>query len=66
MSILRVLLSVGVVGIVAGCVVEERTVARPVRPCAGGVWIGGHYGPRGHWHEGHWRCPEVVEVVEVD
>jgi hypothetical protein len=52
---------------VAGCVVEERTVVeRPRRPCPAGEWIGGHYGPRGRWHPGHWRCPGVIEVVEVD
>ena len=50
-----------------GCVVEERTYARPVRPaCPGGIWIQGHYGRYGRWHPGHWRCPGVVEVVEVE
>jgi hypothetical protein len=49
----------------SGCVVEERSsVRRP--PCPGGWWVDGHYGPRGRWHPGHWRCPGVVEVVEVD
>ncbi len=38
---------------------------RPHR-CAGGFWVEGHRGPRGRWHEGHWRCPGVVEVVEVE
>ncbi len=47
----------------AGCVVRERTYARtayppPPPPCAGGVWVDGHHGPYGHWHPGHWRCPE--------
>jgi hypothetical protein len=51
--------------ILSGCVIEERPVARP-RGCVGGEWIRGHYGPRGAWHRGHWRCPGVVEVVEVD
>jgi hypothetical protein len=48
----------------SGCVVE----ARPAPPgrCPGGVWVAGHYGPHGRWHPGHWRCPGVVEVVEVD
>jgi hypothetical protein len=51
----------------SGCVVEERPVmVRPAPPCPGAMWIGGHYGPRGRWHPGHWRCPGVVEVVEVD
>jgi hypothetical protein len=45
-----------------GCVVRE--VRGPA--CAGGVWIAGHYGPRGRWHPGHWRCAGVVEVVEAD
>ncbi len=47
-----------------GCVVHEH--ARVVRPsgCPGGVWVEGHYGPHGAWHEAHWRCPGVVEVVE--
>ncbi|HVZ75120.1 MAG TPA: hypothetical protein VHJ20_22210 [Polyangia bacterium] len=51
----------------SGCLVRERTVAvAPGGPaCRGGVWIEGHYGPRGRWHRGHWRCPGVVEEVEV-
>jgi hypothetical protein len=66
MSVLRVaLLSCLTSMVLLGCVVEERPVRHP-RPCAGGVWVAGHYGPRGHWHPGHWRCPGVVEVVEVD
>ena len=40
--------------------VEER------HHCDGGVWIEGHRGPHGRWHDGHWRCPGVVEEVEVD
>jgi hypothetical protein len=48
-----------------GCVEREVVVERP-RACAGGVWIPRHRGPRGYWHPGHWRCPGVVEVVEVD
>jgi hypothetical protein len=48
-----------------GCVVHERAaVVRPASSCAGGVWVEGHYGPHGAWHEGHWRCPGVIEVVE--
>jgi len=48
-----------------GCVVEDRGY-RPEPRCRGAVWVDGHYGPRGAWHAGHWRCPGVVEVVEVD
>jgi hypothetical protein len=50
-----------------GCVVEERPYYAHSGPpaCAGGRWIPGHYGPYGAWHRGHWRCPGVVEVVEV-
>jgi hypothetical protein len=45
-----------------GCVVHERVaVVRPAPPpCPGGVWIGGHYGPYGYWHPGHWQCPVVL------
>ena len=62
MSTLRNLL-VAVLAAVAfsGCVVEERTSARPA-PCRGAVWVEGHYGPRGAWHPGHWRCPGVIEI----
>jgi hypothetical protein len=54
-------------GTLSACVVrEERVVARPgPMPCPRGVWVEGHYGPRGRWHQGHWRCPGVVERVEV-
>jgi hypothetical protein len=52
---------------VSGCVVRERTVARPgPAGCGGGVWIQGHYGPGGRWHPAHWRCPGVVERIEID
>jgi hypothetical protein len=36
----------------------------PVRRerCQGGYWVEGHRGPRGRWHEGHWRCPGVIEI----
>ena len=40
---------------VSGCVVRERTVARP--GCPGGAWIEGHRGFHGEWHAGHWSCP---------
>jgi hypothetical protein len=49
-----------------GCVEREVVVREPARACAGGVWIEGYRGRRGRWHPGHWRCPGVVEVVEVD
>jgi len=61
MAALALLLIVSVVGCTVHTVVVER---HP--PCPGGVWIDGHYGPRGRWHPGHWRCPGVIEVVEVD
>ncbi len=48
-----------------GCVVEERRVVRGPAPCAGGVWVAGHYGPGGRWHPAHWRCPGVVEEVII-
>jgi hypothetical protein len=68
MSTLRNVFPVAVLALVlGGCVVEERTVvARPGPPCRSAVWVEGHYGPRGRWHHGHWRCPGVVEVVEVE
>jgi hypothetical protein len=52
----------------SGCMVRERTVARtgPGGCPGGGVFIEGHYGPRGRWHPGHWRCHGVVERVEID
>jgi hypothetical protein len=52
----------------AGCVVREQRVARPGYPhgCAGGVFVEGHYGPRGRWHPGHWRCPGVIERIEIE
>jgi len=40
---------------------RARGGARTAPPCAGGVWVAGHYGPQGAWHPGHWRCPGVVE-----
>ena len=49
----------------SSCVVRERTVARP-GGCPGGVWVEGHHGPRGRWHPAHWRCPGVVERIEID
>jgi len=49
----------------SGCVVHEREVVRAPARCPGGVWIEGHYGPRGYWHPGHWRCPGVVEEEVV-
>ena len=54
-----------VTGTASGCVVRERRVANGPN-CRGAVWIDGHYGPRGRWHPGHWRCPGVVERIEID
>ena len=67
MTTLRTLV-VAILAVVAlsGCVVEERSYAAPAPRCHGATWVDGHYGPRGAWHRGHWRCPGVVEVVEVD
>jgi hypothetical protein len=59
---LVVLIALGVAPL--ACVSEERVVVRSGAPCVGGVWVEGHYGPRGGWHPGHWRCPAVVEVVD--
>ncbi len=42
-----------------GCATQEAVVVR-APPCPGGTWVQGHYGPYGHWHAGHWVCPEVV------
>ena len=61
-ALLTTLTAVGVITVLSsGCVVEERR-----GHCPGGYWIEGHYGPRGRWHSGHWRCPGAVEVIEVD
>jgi hypothetical protein len=50
-----------------GCVVREERVERPRGGgCPGGYWVEGHRGPRGRWHPAHWRCPGVVERVEID
>jgi hypothetical protein len=66
-SLLSIAVFGAVISIVSGCVVRERVVARPGPPgCPGGVWIEGHRGPRGRFHPGHWRCPGVVERVEID
>jgi hypothetical protein len=48
----------------SGCVVRAPVpvaVARPV-PCAGGVWVPGHYGPGGFWHPAHWQCAGGVVI----
>ena len=47
------------------CVIRERAVDRP-RGCPGGFWVERHRGPYGRWHEGHWRCPGVIERVEIE
>jgi hypothetical protein len=67
---MRRLLSFGILGVtligsLSACVVREERVAHAGGPCRGGVWVEGYRGPRGRWHEGHWRCPGVVERVEV-
>jgi hypothetical protein len=54
-----------VAGTASGCVVREQHVATGPR-CRGAVWIDGHYGRYGRWHPGHWRCPGVVERIEID
>ena len=48
-----------------GCVVREQRVATGPH-CPGGYWVDGHYGRHGRWHPGHWRCPGVVERIEID
>lgn len=45
----------------SGCIVREREYVRR-GGCPGGVFIQGHYGPRGGWRPGHWRCPGIIEV----
>lgn len=50
----------------SSCVVRERAVATGPGRCPGGVWIEGHHGRSGRWHPGHWRCPGVVERIEID
>ncbi len=50
--------------LLSGCVVHERTVVRGP-PCPSPVWVEGHYGPYGHWHPGHWKCPEQPVAVVV-
>lgn len=47
------------------CMVRETVVAQPGR-CRGGVWVQPHYGRHGRYHPGHWRCPGVVERIEID
>ena len=52
----------------SGCVVRERPATVYARPggCPGGYWIEGHrHGPYGRWHPGHWRCPGVVDRIEI-
>jgi hypothetical protein len=49
----------------SGCVVREHRVATGPH-CPGGVWIEGHYNRYSRWHPGHWRCPGVVERIEID
>jgi hypothetical protein len=56
LAIFGLCLALGTIG--AGCYVG------PAHPChcPGGYWVEGHYGPRGRWHPGHWRCPGVIEI----
>ena len=46
----------------SSCVVRETRRG----PCPEAVWIEGHYGPRGRWHPGHWRCPARPEPIEIE
>ena len=55
-----------VAGLAPACLVRERPVARAEGRCRGGAWVDGYYGRRGRWHPGHWRCPGVVERIEID
>jgi hypothetical protein len=55
LAVFGLMLALGTAG--AGCYVR----ATPGH-CPGGYWIEGHYGPRGRWHPGHWRCPGVIEI----
>jgi hypothetical protein len=59
---MRTLITLMLISLIGGCVVEERVAVRRA-PCPGGVWIEGHYGPRGAWHPGHWQCPGGVVVL---
>lgn len=49
----------------ASCVVRERVVAQSPA-CRGGVWVPEHRGHHGRYHPGHWRCPGVVERIEIE
>lgn len=67
LSVFRVILVCCTTAVLlSGCVVEERTAREPPRSCLEARWVPGHYGITGRWHHGHWRCRDVVEVVEVD
>jgi hypothetical protein len=53
----------------SGCMVREHRYAQrpgPATGCRGGDWVEGHYGRHGRWHPGHYRCPGVVERVDID
>jgi hypothetical protein len=54
---LGLLIVLGAVG--SGCYV---TPVRREDHCRGGYWVEGHRGPRGRWHEAHWRCPGIIEI----
>jgi hypothetical protein len=51
--------------VLASCVIRERTVERP-RGCPGGFWVERHRGHHGRWERAHWRCPGVVERIEIE
>jgi hypothetical protein len=58
-SLLRLGLLAAVLGAsTAACYVEPQPVmvARPA-PCAGGVFVQGHYDRFGRFYPPHWRCP---------
>ena len=54
-AVFGLMLALGTAG--AGCYVGPAP-----GHCPGGFWVEGHYGPRGRWHPGHWRCPGVIEI----
>ena len=64
-GILGLALLAAMISSAAGCVVRERVVARP-GACPGGVWIEGHGDRHGRWHRAHWRCPGVVDRIEIE
>jgi hypothetical protein len=59
---MRRLVAVLGVAVALGLIADGCYVRTVPGHCPGGVWIEGHYGPRGRWHRGHWRCPGAIEV----